>query len=657
MTVWEANLEALRRSQPALAAALVDAPSYAAQVERAPDGGLTVRTGGTAGAYVASRRAPVREAARLTENLKLNPMQPCVVRGCGLGACIADVLARFPSSTVVVLEPSLGLLRTMLEVAPISAGIRGGKVAFATPVPGQSARDVYAACADEISLFGYGEVVHAYTAGDERYVDLLRELAVWMRMRALELRSDAMGGRQTLHNLMENVPFHLAAPGLKAFEGVLKGVPAVICGAGPSLQRNIDVLAANADRVFVLAVSSALRRVMARGIPVAATNVVDYSHLSQRYFVGLPGEAPPLFVHPRSNPSVLEAYEGPVVTCDDAVYRRFWSGQAADHGDFPGRGTNVSHYAYFAARALGCDPIILVGMDLAYSHHTTHVPGSPIHDEWAASAHRFCSLELQELMFLTAGMEQKPVATDALGNPLHTDELLEAAAIGFEEMFARESGGTVINATEGGRALKGAVNMTLADALAKYAPGKVDLGPYWRALGDGRGEAAGDVSAGLKALRSVRTHATGAPAAVRDALRVLKKSQEKLEAGKVPPNGEISDPALDRLNDLLEHKMVLFEAVGVLASGTRLARQKLESRLSDTTLSELDRLKLLAEREIIYVEAIGDALRDFDAMLESSIRRTEAFIAGGRAAVRALGAAGGVKTGGTGNAGNSGGKA
>ena len=52
-------------------------------------------------------------------------------------------------------------------------------------------------------------------------------------------------------------------------------------------------------------------------------------------------------------------------------------------------GATVAHLAFYLAVYLGCDPIIFVGQDLAYTGHVFYVPGVEIHQAWQSELNRF----------------------------------------------------------------------------------------------------------------------------------------------------------------------------------------------------------------------------------------------------------------------------
>jgi len=629
MTTWEANLAAMREFQPALAEALSHAKSLLPAAETAPDGGMTVRLAGDSGAWVHSRRAPRREIDRLVDEVQPGPLQPIILLGVGLGDALERLLRAHDRTDVCVLEHNLGLIRAAMERFNFTKAIDAKRLTFACTVTGQTPRMVFQAALTSMSLFGRTTVSHGYTASDPGYLELMRELKVWAGQKELEIRSEANGAKTNLENLFGNFPVYLRSAGLDQFAGTFKGVPGVLVCAGPSLQRNIEVLKQYSGKVVVLAVSSALRRVMQSGIEVHATNVVDYSHLSQRYFKDLPGDAPPLFAHPRCNMTVLDGYSGEVVTSDDELYQAFEIPGVVPHGGFRYGGNNVAHFGHQILRALGCNPVVYCGLDLAYSFHTTHVPGGAIHDEWAASSGRFSSLEFQELMFLTAGLSDKHAVKDPYGTTIYTDELLESAGLHFEEFLSTERveypETVTINCTEGGRVIAGIENRSLASVMAEYAvPGGVDTTAFNRVLERAHTGVDARLKAGREVLRKLERDLVDIAPMIEEVRTIIDKALERMKGGEV---SEFHHPSFDKLGDWLERRRGLISLMYVINSGDRISRRILEAKLADERIEEKERIRLLAEREAQWVKALAENRQSLIAMIQRHAKRMDTILA------------------------------
>jgi hypothetical protein len=89
----------------------------------------------------------------------------------------------------------------------------------------------------------------------------------------------------------------------------------VCVGAGPSLAKNVKLLADPAIRknVMVVAAQTTLKPLLDRGIQPDFVTALDYHEISKRFYEGLP-ELPnvTLVAEAKAHPSVLDSFPGPI---------------------------------------------------------------------------------------------------------------------------------------------------------------------------------------------------------------------------------------------------------------------------------------------------------------------------------------------------------
>ncbi|MCK6440205.1 MAG: DUF115 domain-containing protein, partial [Planctomycetes bacterium] len=583
---------------------------------RADDGGCTLQHNGQ---WIASRRAPKREAERLIDNDQPKLGQPCVLLGCGMGYAILHALNRHPRSVVAVLEGDLALLRAVLDLHDFRQTIGAKRLLFGVPLPGQPLADALAPAVEDIATFGAKTYNHGYTASNRAYGELFAHYGEWAREVSVALQTSIAGAEIHIGNALLNVPHYLRSPSLSSLKGTLAGTPGVLVGAGPSIALNLETLQRYAPNACIHVVSTALKRMLGKKLPIATTNVVDYHHLSERYFSGIPAtDAPPLLADATAHPKPLDAYSGVKIVEDSWIYRALFGDSVADHGQLGGTSSNVAHHGLNLLLYLGCNPIIFCGLDQAFSFHITHTPGTVIYDEALASVHRFSSFESQELFIITASEDRTDAGVDMYGNPLITDRQMSVSATTFEDIIARNSQTIFINGSEAGRQLKGAQTMTLAQAFERYAPKPVDLGRLTNAVKSASGSASGNTR-GAEHLNAKRGELRALKGLLETALAHLKKSESTLvKQGAHAPG---LAPALDAYNAAMSKNGGLYEILSRLASGDRLERRRLMVEASDPSLSKVEMARKQVRAQMAYLSALGAAMDIFDGMLERSIAR------------------------------------
>jgi hypothetical protein len=194
----------------------------------------------------------------------------------------------------------------------------------------------------------------------------------------------AFGGRY-LVNTLQNVPRMLTAPDLRSWIGARKGAPAVVCGAGPSLNRNLEALAARRDRVVLIACDTALRPILEAGLEPDFVVALDSTPLNARHLSGLRGQTKAWLVAEGSlDQAAFESFD------DRIAFFRVggndpWPWLTAQGVDVPVLAAfgSVLTSAFEFAAWLGCDPVMFMGADLAYSDGQPYCRGTMFEADWA----------------------------------------------------------------------------------------------------------------------------------------------------------------------------------------------------------------------------------------------------------------------------------
>ncbi len=479
--IFARNLEAIALRNPRIAKRLEQATPrrdlvFTDTADAVPSATLPGPSGPVA---LASRRRPLAEAETIAQAIDLESNGGIVVLGFALGYHARAIAERVGTSGVVIIyEPDLDLLRAVLERIDHSDWIRAGAICFlsdehAAGEMSAATRGLEAPLAIGIQLVEHapsrqrlGESASVFGATFAEVTSALRTQVVTTLM-----QSDV-----TLRNLMLNAEAYLRWPGIADLKDAAKGRAAVVVSAGPSLVRNLHLLADPAvrERVVVIAVQTVLRPMLARGIRPDFVTALDYHEISTRFYEGLTAadlEGITLVAEPKVNPAVLDAFPGRIrLVRDDALEQLFGPTRTDDDHLTPG--ATVAHLAYYLARHLGCDPAILIGQDLGFTDGQYYASGAAIHDIWAPELNPFRTLEMFEWERIARAKSRLIQRTDHLGRPIYTDQQMATYLSQFEREFAAdtERGLTIIDATEGGVAKRAATPMPLARALAQHAP-------------------------------------------------------------------------------------------------------------------------------------------------------------------------------------------
>jgi len=632
------NLRALALRSPAAVAAIEGAASLSLDelvFVRAEDGAwsATRREGGGAGVesarQLASLRRPLDEAAKLAASVPIEAVGGFVVMGFGLGHHVAALGARLGRAGVIfAFEPDVAMLRAVLERVDHSAWIAATNFALLTSADDPASISSAAEGVEGFLAMGVKFVEHAPSKarlGVDADV-FARNLAGVMRALRTTIVTTLVQVDTTLRNSLMNLDRYAAAPGIGELAGIAAGRPAVVVAAGPSLERNLDELAKPGlrDRVVIIAVQTVLKKVLARGIVPHFVTALDHAELSARFYEGLTAqdvEGCTLVVQAMANPAIFQAYPGAVrCPCDELSDRVLGDLQGAKQCESRGKlrpGATVAHMAYYLARHLACDPVILVGQDLGFTDGQYYSAGAAIHRVWSGELSEFNTLEMMEWQRIMRSKSMLHRAKDVLGRPIYTDEQMTTYLAQFERDFATDEreGRSTIDATEGGVVKRHTHPMTLRDALAQCVSAGGRRVEIPAAMVRAGAPLAGRVSA---RVREVRREAY-------EVARVSRVTAEKLGAMK----NRAGEAAV--VNRLIEEVYGLRDRAIAQQTGYYLTqflnqtgafnRAKADRAIElDGTLTSLQRQARQIERDIKNVTWLADSADEVGLMLDATVK-------------------------------------
>ncbi|MCC6286139.1 MAG: DUF115 domain-containing protein [Phycisphaerales bacterium] len=476
-TTLERNLDAIRLRQPALSD-LLGRTQAREDVRLVPAGdGTWSGTLGAEGRALASLRRPRDEAARWAAGVEVTGAGAFVVPGFGIGAHVEALRRRLgPHGVIIAFEPDLGLLRAVLEQVDCAPWLSSVTIAHD---PADTA-GLAGALKGLEPLVALGVALLEHPPSAARVGGLWGQfgatVAQLVRATRTNVATSLVHSDTTLRNLLMNIDAYATGPGIEDLRGAAAGRPAVVVSAGPSLARNVDLLASPGvrDRVVIIAVQTVLKTLLARGIRPHFVTALDHHEMSRRFYEGLrPADVAgvELIAEAKVNAAVTQAFPGVIRFPADERLDQVLGPEFARPRGRVEPGATVAHLAYHFARHLGCDPVILIGQDLGFTLGQYYAAGAAIHDVWGCELGPFRTLETLEWERIARSKGLLSRTTDQRGRAAYTDEQMNAYLVQFERHFADDAarGLRVIDATEGGVRKQHTQAMTLAEALEACA--------------------------------------------------------------------------------------------------------------------------------------------------------------------------------------------
>lgn len=476
MDIYHANLELLFRKDDPLARK-IEASHAVGEVTLGQRGHPTLRLPDGRGGTIAlhSNYNPVGESERLLDGLEFKDGDLVLLLGFGLGYHIFELLKDFPeTATLLVVEADPGVLRAALETLDLGP-ILGRKNVFLALGPDQEG--MIDTLNGQVNLLSMGEVkivehppsLRAHPHYYEGAKELIKDYINITLTNLVSLDEQAwMWNRNSLANLTEIAQ----SGGVKVLFDSFPSTPALIVSAGPSLDKNICHLKGYGDRAIIIAVDTAMKILQRRGLKPHLVVSVDGLQDNYRHFQGAETEDLCLVAEAMTHPDILKNFRGPRLIASIGGPVVEWVEELVGEKGELKAGGSVSTIAFQLARLMGCDPIVLIGQDLSFPGGKYYAQGTYRDDLWSESKSRFHTPEMSHRSLIKSN---KGVMVQSITGE---DVLTHSNIAGYLSWFKYEIGktkATVINATEGGAAIHGAVDMTLKEVLGRYCSQDLDL--------------------------------------------------------------------------------------------------------------------------------------------------------------------------------------
>jgi hypothetical protein len=444
------NLAALTRAQGATPALAALDPAQARAVPE-PVHGLRIELSTAEAGWVPlDGFDPYDAAATALEAFAPDFPAQLVLIGPGLGYALDLLEAARASTKVIVIEPDPGVAVLFLSRRDWSKWFADGRLRLLVGPDYQGATSL----ARNVSAIEPPPIVVNPVLAERRAAGVERASAIARRIVA-EAQSNAdarrrFAGRYLLQTI-RNLDVIAREGNAAALDGAFQNLPAVVVGAGPSLDENLPALAGYQDRIVIVASDTTLRPLVAAGIRPHIMVGVDPSELNARHLAGVADVGDTWLVAEGSlHSSAFESFAG-----------RTFVFKVSDHEPWPwlrtlgaDRGTirawgSVATSAFDLTLRMGCNPVIFAGLDLAFTGHRPYCANTIWDDVWREAMVTY-GCTWQQLIDDYFSRKPDLQLPDVHGNMVRTASNLVSFRDWLLEQMASRTDRTFVNGTGGG---------------------------------------------------------------------------------------------------------------------------------------------------------------------------------------------------------------
>jgi Uncharacterized protein conserved in bacteria len=342
---------------------------------------VAVRTAEGKDVYFYSRYEPESEAARWVEvhAAELGGKSNVILYGFGLGYHAAELTRTYPDLNLHIYEPDLQLLLAAMETIDLKALLDRPQVKDFVVGKDKDHRD---GLFYRFMKYAKGETA---TLSIPNYDKLDAE---WKRAFVEDAKMAIQNyvshenmydkfGLEWTRNALYNMAYNITTPPITGLKGKLAGVPAVIVGAGPSLERDIETLRKLKRHALIIAAGSSIRALKHFGIDPHLIVSMDGGYANYAVFQNMEIQDIPLLYVPQVEYRVIDGTSRHLfhVFFNTDYITMYLMGLGADDPVFRSS-HSVTGTAIQAAVWMGCSEVILAGQDLSYPVDQIYAEGS-----------------------------------------------------------------------------------------------------------------------------------------------------------------------------------------------------------------------------------------------------------------------------------------
>ena len=422
-----------------------------------------------------SAKDPVRESERWISGHPDKDIYNMIVYGCGFFHHIVQLILKYNQNlkTLAIIESDIHIVHAAFCYLDLSSLLTTKSVFFHIGGSDSDLRRfmqkyLVSFVLDEVEIF---EHQPSLQSNPEYYHKAKQVVQESLQSGEILIRTKVQLGGMIQENIIRNLPEMLNNPNISALNGILSNIPAFIVGAGPSLDKNIDELKRVGDQGVIIAVDTIFNKLRNYGITPHIVVSTDPTYLNAAHFNKIDDLGETILVFsPSVYHPILSQLKGTKVVIP-LMGSRFLSTLSDVFGNMATfkTGVNVGQTSFNLARFMGCDPIVLTGLDFSFPIEggKTHASGTALQRNIYLS--NTPGKMKVELISDTPELEEfEPIyIPGSLTSKVATNKFWFAYLRSMEEEI-KASPVKIINSTEGGARIQGAEVARLADTIQKY---------------------------------------------------------------------------------------------------------------------------------------------------------------------------------------------
>lgn len=424
--------------------------------------------------YIGSKYSVERDINKFKENLEyVNGNTIFVVFGISCGEHIKELLKNLGDrNKIIIIEPSQKIADLFLNTE-YSIHILQDKRVKLYNFNNQNIEDILNKNiedyqVDNIKVLSFANYSSIF---EEEFSGLNKALRKVSMNKRIGRDTIAFFSQSLFQNFIKNLNNSTGYGVINSYKDLFKNKPAIIVSAGPSLEKNIHLLKEIQHKFVIICGARTLKALTNIGVTPDFVCAVDPQDITYTIMKNELDCKVPLVFMESANYKLVSEYKGSKILFSNEGMEPYIKSIVGKAVDSLMQGGSVAHACMGLSYYLGCNPIIFIGQDLAYTGDKFHAestkamenPGDVAVTEFEKNKEQWQNMNGQNIY-----------VKDINGDLVRTSAILNSYREEFEDLIEKCHGVTFLNSTEGGAHIIGTEIISLKEAIEKYIKEEFD---------------------------------------------------------------------------------------------------------------------------------------------------------------------------------------
>ncbi|MDF2882749.1 MAG: hypothetical protein K0R54_3306 [Clostridiaceae bacterium] len=404
--------------------------------------------------YIGSKYATQRDIDKFMEQIDdFNVSTVFLVFGLGAGEHIFELLKKIgKENKVLIIEP----YKKIVELSKIGGyydEIVKDKRVSIVEFNSINIMEVLSSFIDEININNINFTVYANYNKIFKYEfdEFYRRLNEFLLKSIINMNTNISFSEQFFKCFIKNIKHTLDSVLINEFRNKFKNIPAVVVSAGPSLEKNIELLKEVQEKFIIITGIRTVSSLSSKGIKPHFVCVVDPTETMYNVAKNSLNCKSAFAFCECTNYKIVEEYKGKKIFFQEGINLKDVTPELLNvQVDSLWAGGSVAHTCTALGKYLGCNPIIFVGQDFAYTNDKYHA-------ESASDDNNIINPD--NTIFVD----------DINGEKVRTSKLLNTYKKNMEQFIKVSKDTLFINSTEGGANMMGTKIQPLGSVINEYS--------------------------------------------------------------------------------------------------------------------------------------------------------------------------------------------